>query len=313
MINIYDEVRSSGQFQKFEVGELLFVEYTCPIEAETAGIWTPVDSFVHVISGRKTWRSSQGSWTAAPGNTLYIKKGASFIDQHMDEDFCVLVLFVSDDFIRTVIREASSHLAECQPAGSVSPATRALELERDPTLDTWFQSMLAWFAQPVRPAEPILVVKLKELMFSILLSSHHRELASYFLSLGGTGAPDLREIMEANFCFNLSLEEYARLCHRSLSSFKRDFQATFGTSPGKWLLQRRLEHAAVLLRDPGQQVTQVAFECGFEDLSHFSRAFKQCFGASPRSWRSDLSGSAWSGLQGQEAEPHSQAGPGSDS
>jgi AraC-like DNA-binding protein len=93
------------------------------------------------------------------------------------------------------------------------------------------------------------------------------------------------EIMEANFRFNLSLDDYARLCHRSLSSFKREFQTHFQESPGKWLLQKRLDHSAALLRTSKMNVTEIAFESGFEDVSHFSRVFKERFQASPMVFR----------------------------
>jgi AraC-like DNA-binding protein len=284
MINMHDEVRASGRFRKLEVGESLFVEYTCPFEDESAGIWTPVDSFIHVLSGRKTWRTTEGSWTATPGETLYIKKGASVIEQHMEEDFCVLLLFVSEGFLRGVIREASSHL-DAAAHTSAAGQSRALTLRRDATLDSYFQSMLAYLAAEQAPSEPLLVLKLKELILSVLLSNTNPELAAYFLSLGRSPGPSVAEIMEANFCFNLSLEEFAQLCHRSLSSFKRDFRAAFETTPGKWLLQRRLEYSTVVMGDRGKQITQVAFECGFEDLSHFSRVFKERFGRTPSEYR----------------------------
>lgn len=284
MINMYDEIRASESFRNFEVGESLFVEYNCPIEEEAAGIWVPVDSFIHVLSGRKTWITTQGSWTAVPGQTLYIKKGASIIEQHMEEDFCVLVLFVSEEFVRSVIREASPFLRH-EPTVPPSPQGRALTLRRDAALDSYFQSMLAYLSAEERPADPLLELKLKELILSVLLSETNPELAGYFLSLQSSDSTSVAEIMEANFCFNLSLDDYARLCHRSLSSFKRDFKATFETTPGKWLLERRLQYAAAMLRDREQQVTQVALRCGFEDLSHFSRSFKQRFGLPPSDYR----------------------------
>jgi hypothetical protein len=53
MMNTYDTIRTSLHFDKFVVGELLFVEYKCPIEQEAAGVWTPMDYFVHVLSGKK--------------------------------------------------------------------------------------------------------------------------------------------------------------------------------------------------------------------------------------------------------------------
>ena len=284
MINMYDEIRASERFRRVEVGDSLFVEYDCPIEEEAAGIWVPFDSFVHVLSGRKTWRTTQGSWTARPGETLYIKKGASVIEQHMEEDFCVLVLFVSEEFLRRVIREASPFLRH-DAAPPAPQQGRALTVRRDAALDSYFQSMLAYLSAAERPADPLLELKLKELILSILLSETNPELAAYFLSLQSSDSTSVAEIMEANFCFNLSLDDYARLCHRSLSSFKRDFKATFRTTPGKWLLERRLQYAAAMLRDREQQVGQVALRCGFEDLSHFSRSFKQRFGLTPSAYR----------------------------
>jgi transcriptional regulator GlxA family with amidase domain len=93
------------------------------------------------------------------------------------------------------------------------------------------------------------------------------------------------ETMETNFRFNLSLEEYARLCHRSLSSFKRDFRTHFQASPGKWLLLKRLDHSAALLHGSKMNITEIAFESGFEDVSHFSRVFKERFRVPPMTYR----------------------------
>ena len=102
---------------------------------------------------------------------------------------------------------------------------------------------------------------------------------------GDCDAISVSEIMESNFRFNLSLEEYARLCHRSLSSFKRDFQTTFQEPPGKRLLRKRLEYSAALLRTSKMNVTEIAFESGFEDVSHFSRVFKERFRVPPMTYR----------------------------
>ena len=83
--------------------------------------------------------------------------------------------------------------------------------------------------------------------------------------------------MNDNYCFNLKLEEYAQLSNRSLSAFKRDFQKHFDTTPGKWLLEKRLNHAMNLLSNSNKTVSEAAFESGFENPSHFSRAFPPAF------------------------------------
>src|SRR5262249_50400853 len=110
-------------------------------------------------------------------------------------------------------------------------------------------------------------------------------LCAYLQSVAASAAPSLPAIMEANYHHNLALAEFAQMCHRSLSSFKRDFRTHYGTSPGKWLLERRLERSLSLLQATRLSVTEVMLECGFEELSHFSRAFKDRFGRPPSAYR----------------------------
>jgi AraC family transcriptional regulator, exoenzyme S synthesis regulatory protein ExsA len=285
MMNMYDTIRANLHFNKFTVGELLFVEYKCPIEQEAAGMWTPMDYFVHVLSGRKTWRTTEGTWTLEKGQTLFFKKGAAVLYQDFKDDFCVLVFFVSDNFIRDVVREVAGQLSG-QHGGDALHKT-AMIVNGDVTLAAYFQSMLSYFTGTAKPAETLLTLKLKELIVSILLGRNNPELAAYFQSLLKSDAPPLSQIMEANFCYNLALEDFAKLSHRSLSTFKRDFRKYYNQSPGKWLLQKRLEYSAVLLKNPALNVSQVALDCGFEDLSHFSRAFKEKFGTSPANYRKE--------------------------
>ncbi len=91
--------------------------------------------------------------------------------------------------------------------------------------------------------------------------------------------------MEDNYCFNLKTEQYAQLCNRSLSAFKRDFQKIMHTTPGKWLLEKRLNHALQLLLNSGKNVNEVAFESGFENASHFTRSFKERYLVTPSEMR----------------------------
>jgi AraC family transcriptional regulator, exoenzyme S synthesis regulatory protein ExsA len=95
----------------------------------------------------------------------------------------------------------------------------------------------------------------------------------------------LQRIMEDNYCFNLTVEQYAQLCNRSLSAFKRDFQKTMHTTPGKWLLEKRLSHALRLLENKEKNVNEVAFESGFENASHFTRSFKERYQVTPSAAR----------------------------
>jgi AraC family transcriptional regulator, exoenzyme S synthesis regulatory protein ExsA len=282
VLNLYEAVRTNPSVNRLEIGEFLFAEYTCGIGDEKIGLWAHTDYLVNVLTGKKTWNTSDGVWEAKRGDTLFFKKGAAIVHQHFEVGFCLLTFFVPDHLIRTTVREIAGSLENVPP---VAPIKSAAWVENDVTLSAFLQSMRTYFSGKEKPSEPLLRLKLKELIVSILTSGKNPALAAYFRMLGGSDAPSVAEIMEANFRFNLSLEEYARLCHRSLSSFKRDFQTHFQEPPGKWLLQRRLDHSAALLRGSKLNVTEIAFESGFEDVSHFSRVFKERFNVPPMVYR----------------------------
>lgn len=141
---------------------------------------------------------------------------------------------------------------------------------------------MPYFSNSHEPDQALLELKFKELVLAITANPANDDLRRYFSSLlQQPRSITLQQIMEENFSFNLKLEEFARLSARSLSGFKRDFEQIYQTSPGKWLLEKRLNHALHLLTNRGRTVSEAAFESGFESASHFSRAFRQRFGTAP--------------------------------
>jgi len=205
------------------------------------------------------------------------------IQQFFDDDFCMLVFFITDDFIRNTIQELKGKIPLLSK--SLNDDFHITTINETPLLTLYFQNMLYHFGSKEKPVNTLLELKFKELLISLLTSNENKLLARYFTTLSSNNLPPLPYIMEQNYCYNLSLEEFAKLCHRSLSSFKRDFQNHYSTTPGKWLLSKRLEHAAVLLLNEAVNVSQVAYESGFEDTSHFGRTFKDKFGKTPLSYR----------------------------
>ena len=91
----------------------------------------------------------------------------------------------------------------------------------------------------------------------------------------------MSRVMEENFAYNLRLEDYAKLCHMSLSTFKKSFKQYYDTTPAAWLQQKKLALAHHHILTSATSISQVSFECGFEDASHFIRVFKQKYGLTP--------------------------------
>lgn len=104
---------------------------------------------------------------------------------------------------------------------------------------------------------------------------------------GGLTARQLRsakEFMRAHLGRDILLAQLADLCGLSATHFARAFRQSTGTSPHRWLLDQRIEHAKRLLLEEGA-LLDVALDCGFADQSHFTRTFTKHVGTSPGRWR----------------------------
>jgi AraC-like DNA-binding protein len=77
----------------------------------------------------------------------------------------------------------------------------------------------------------------------------------------------------------------ARECGLSVSHFTRAFRRSFGMSPYRWLLERRIDRAKALLATSGISIADIAIRSGFSDQTTFTRAFGRLVGDSPARWR----------------------------
>ena len=118
-----------------------------------------------------------------------------------------------------------------------------------------------------------------------LVNFANTALLSYLYSLGNVSRDSIHQVMQNNFAYNLSLPDYAMLCCKSTSTFKRDFKKHFNETPARWIMNKRLDMAKELLENTSLTIIDVGMECGFENPSHFSRVFKGKTGIAPLQFR----------------------------
>lgn len=283
MLNLLDFLEAHPeQFKQYKVDDLLFVEYHCIIEEVEVGFWTPNNYLTYVLTGKKQWRDFGVVYTGMPNDALFFKRGGYIAHQYFEEEFCALMIFLPDDFIKKVFQK---HQLAFPDSGSVSSADSIIPINIDESLTVYFQSVLNYFSKSVPPPKELLTVKFEELIMNVLLDRENLLLADYFKKINADTKISIREVMEANFTYQLSLEEFARLSGRSLSTFQRDFKKTYNCPPGKWLTQKRLQYGKYLLTSTKKSISQISLESGFKHPSHFSRTFKKSFGLPPSSFR----------------------------
>lgn len=283
MTNFYDLVRSHPeQVRQFCCKEILMLRLECPSDFVKAENWNEYNVFIHVLTGGKLMSSREKSWVLEQGSTVFVKKGGVTVERTGPEPYCVLMFFVPDDYLRSFIREQASQNSFVKYN---CPDDRLLPVHSSPVMLAFYESILSYFSTNISPAENLLELKFKELLLNIITNEKNNELTAYLYRLAQTSGDDLETIMENNCLYHMQLHEYARLCHRSLSSYKRDFHNTFGIPPGRWLLEKRLAHASHLLLHSDKLVGDVMCESGFKNLTHFNRAFKKQYGLSPLRYR----------------------------
>jgi AraC family transcriptional regulator, exoenzyme S synthesis regulatory protein ExsA len=283
MINFHQKVLTYPQYSRqFDCGGSLITIFSCPAEARLSSkalteLWYPENYIFYVLEGKKIWHTAQGAYEIGEGSCVLVRKGACILEQFFDIGFCVVLFFIPDEFICNTLQNRSVPISQ-----SNRKYEPVIQLQSSDTLRSFFVSMYSYFSSTTAPDRSLLELKFRELILNIADNPNNAEALSYFCSLmNEPQSVSLERIMNDNFCFNLKLEQFAKLSNRSLSAFKRDFQKLFETTPGKWLLEKRLQQTRRLLATTDKTVSEAAFESGFENLSHFSRSFKTRYGMSP--------------------------------
>ncbi len=152
-------------------------------------------------------------------------------------------------------------------------------IDTNPILQNFIASLQLFWEDGVIMDDQL--ARLKTIEALVGMAKTDPSITHQLLDFSQPSKADLHHFMKKHFLENKKLEEYARESGRSLSTFKKDFQSLFGTSPARWLKTSRLEHAYKILSSTSNKPSEIYLQCGFEDLAHFSKSFKSHFGVNP--------------------------------
>ena len=95
-----------------------------------------------------------------------------------------------------------------------------------------------------------------------------------------------RDLVDSAYAQPLRVSDLARAAGLSPAHFSREFRRAFGDSPHGYLLTRRLERAAALLRTTDRSIPEICFAVGLRSVGSFTTSFTRAYGRSPTSYRS---------------------------
>jgi AraC-like DNA-binding protein len=94
-----------------------------------------------------------------------------------------------------------------------------------------------------------------------------------------------KDLADARYFEALDVDDMARAAGLSRAHFSREFRRAFGESPHSYLLTRRLERAAALLRSTDRAIADICFSVGLQSLGSFTTSFTRTYGVSPAAYR----------------------------
>jgi len=273
---------------KYFVGEQNRVPSACIIPYRTSAGTTKnrVVLTTHMFSFL-----TEGTKEIVTGNTavkfdkkefVLVASGKCFMSEKLSNQgkYACTLLFFDHELLQTFFESYKKRIIETIKTNNLSQKEILLFKNDDYTVS--YTESLNYISNN---SEELAKVKLHEILL-YLLETQPNELCCLFATRPKT-SEDMRfkNMITAHIDSNLSLNELAYLCNVSLSTFKRKFAAVFNDSPTNWIRQRRMEHAAFLLKYNKERVSDIYLRFGYENHSSFSQSFKMVFGVSPKEYQ----------------------------
>ncbi|PJJ66450.1 helix-turn-helix domain-containing protein [Chryseobacterium geocarposphaerae] len=163
-------------------------------------------------------------------------------------------------------------------------------INNDFLIQKYIEGLLFYFENPSLVNDEILILKLKEIILLLSQTQDAENIQVILSQLFSSTTYSFKQIIEANLFLQLGIEELAQKTNLSISSFKREFKKLYDDSPANYIKSKRLERAAELLIATSERITDIAFDCGFNDLANFTKSFHERYQQSPTNYRLKLKG-----------------------
>lgn len=155
----------------------------------------------------------------------------------------------------------------------------------DKMMQQYVDSLQLYFDTPSLLTDDLIILKVRELILLLVKTNQTEGVKHVLRDLFNPTRLDFRQVIEHHLFDNLNVEDLATLTSQSVSSFKRNFKAVFNDSPARYIKTKRLEKAADLLLVSESRITEIAYDCGFNDVGHFSKSFHAHYKCSPSDYR----------------------------
>jgi len=244
--------------------------------------------FTYVVNGSSTLFRNTNTVNICSEEAVLLRCGTYLNRWHSrmcEEPAEVVVVHFYPEVLRHVYKdELPSFLTQEE---NRSPEA-VQKINADEMIGSYAKGLLFYFENPALVTEELIVLKIKELFLLLVKSENGAGVRELLQNMFSDIDYSMQQVIEEHLLDDLSVEELALLCNLSTSSFKRRFRELYATSPAQYIKGKRLEKAADLLKLSSSTISEICYDCGFNDIGHFSKSFKAHYGITPTEFRKEV-------------------------
>jgi len=241
------------------------------------------NTFSFLQEGTKEVFFDNSSYAINNSQFLLMKSGNCLMTEklsNVEEYYRSVLLFFSNEDVLKFIRKFELNAPDSKNYYST------YSFNYDVFIKRFVESLLDISKLSKKIQSRILETKFEEIML-YLIEFKGVEFLYSLISNSSNEHQKFIQTIESNQLNKLTIKELSFISNMSVSKFKREFEKHFRSTPSKWFQEKRLEHAAFLLKNNSKRPSDIFEEIGYETLSNFTQAFKLKFGLTPKQYQSN--------------------------
>lgn len=267
-------------------GDIRFYDYTATAGALKGKCILQKNAISLVITGQKKIHFAEKTVDVNDSEFHFLSSGNCLASMDLSQQtiFRSVMIFFDDKTLVDFYVKYDNLVSKYAKKAALREESY-ISIKKDDFIGYYISSLLVLLKGGQSITQQMRQLKFEELMLYLLQQHPLRILAFQKPKANQSDNLEIRKAVENNIMSNLTVEELAFLCNLSVSTFKRRFAKIYGSSPNKWLLQRRMDIAANLLANHQERPGDIFQKLGYENHSSFTQSFKQVFGVTPRDYR----------------------------
>ena len=246
-------------------------------------------SIGYIIRGKKYIYYGDTCYAIPQGTLFYMGTGNHYTEDipENDKPFEQIVFYYTQDQLSRILNNLSGvyhlHIVndhKCPECTHLPHASYPASV----SVKNFFNSVNQYMKEGMFGDSTAEMLKTTELIY-LILSQDDCCLKSKVLSNMDLMKENFEQTIQNYIFSDISVDELASKCNRSLTSFKKEFRKHFYEPPHKWFIRQRLMHSRLLLISTNKSISEIGNECTFPNTSHFIKLFKKEYGMTPSHYR----------------------------